>query len=113
MAKVANIKKGEKYDIYIGRPSKYGNIFSHLPHSRNTIYVPTREAAVQAYEDWLLGREYTDIKQDRRYWILEHLRQLKGKTLGCYCSPLPCHGDVLVKLVKKIEEQDETQEYHN
>jgi hypothetical protein len=23
---------------------------------------------------------------------------LRGKTLGCWCSPKPCHGDVLARL---------------
>lgn len=29
------------------------------------------------------------------------LRKLKKKTLGCWCKPLPCHGDVLVALVNR------------
>jgi hypothetical protein len=24
--------------------------------------------------------------------------ELKGKSLGCWCKPLPCHGDVLAEL---------------
>jgi hypothetical protein len=27
--------------------------------------------------------------------------ELKDKTLGCWCKPLPCHGDVLVELADK------------
>lgn len=26
------------------------------------------------------------------------LPELAGKTLGCWCAPRPCHGDVLVRL---------------
>lgn len=37
----------------------------------------------------------------RRYKISK-LHQLKGKALACWCSPGPCHGDVLVKLVKEF-----------
>lgn len=33
------------------------------------------------------------------------LSELKGKTLGCWCKPNPCHGDVLLTLLK--EEQDQ------
>ena len=25
-------------------------------------------------------------------------KELKGKRLGCWCKPLPCHGDVLAEL---------------
>jgi hypothetical protein len=27
---------------------------------------------------------------------VEKLAALKGKTLGCWCAPGPCHGEVLV-----------------
>ena len=32
---------------------------------------------------------------------------LVGKTLGCWCKPNPCHGDVLVKLVQEHLEMEE------
>lgn len=25
----------------------------------------------------------------------------QGKTLGCWCSPKKCHGDILVELIEK------------
>jgi predicted NAD-dependent protein-ADP-ribosyltransferase YbiA (DUF1768 family) len=28
------------------------------------------------------------------------IAKLKGKNLGCWCSPEPCHGDVLTELIK-------------
>ncbi|MDD2495745.1 MAG: DUF4326 domain-containing protein, partial [Tissierellia bacterium] len=33
--------------------------------------------------------------------LLTHLHELRGKTLGCYCKPLRCHGDFLAKLVNE------------
>jgi hypothetical protein len=27
--------------------------------------------------------------------------ELKGKTLGCWCKPLPCHGDLLAELADR------------
>jgi hypothetical protein len=27
------------------------------------------------------------------------IEPLRGKTLGCWCKPLPCHGDVIVELL--------------
>jgi len=27
--------------------------------------------------------------------------ELKGKTLGCWCKPYQCHGDVLAELADK------------
>ena len=31
------------------------------------------------------------------------LKELKGKNLGCWCTPEPCHGNVLQKLLKEYE----------
>ena len=28
--------------------------------------------------------------------------ELKGKTLGCFCKPKSCHGDVLVELANEL-----------
>jgi len=33
--------------------------------------------------------------------LLAALPELVGKRLGCYCKPLACHGDVLVRLLKE------------
>ena len=30
--------------------------------------------------------------------LMNSLKELEGKELGCWCSPNKCHGDVLVKL---------------
>jgi hypothetical protein len=36
-------------------------------------------------------------------WVIEYIEKLKGKDLICWCSPLRCHGDYLLKLVEKLE----------
>lgn len=28
------------------------------------------------------------------------IKEIKGKNLGCWCSPEPCHGDVLLRLIR-------------
>ena len=35
---------------------------------------------------------------------------LMGKTFGCWCKPSPCHGDVLVKLVKEYLEREDLED---
>lgn len=78
--------------VYIGRPSKYGNPFSHLKGTQATHKVATRTEAVQKYEEWILNNPE----------LLEQARiELKGKDLICWCSPAACHGDVLLKLVNE------------
>ena len=93
--RVVHCKK-ERFDIYIGRPSKYGNPFTHKPKTKAKFKVKTREEAIEAYEASL--RDYFEKYPDAVYDLL---KPLKGKVLGCWCKPLPCHGDVLLKLIKE------------
>ena len=79
----------ESYDVYIGRPSIFGNPF----------YIGrdgTRTEVLAKYRRWLAK---ADSPQAQR--IIEAIKsgQLDNKRLGCFCSPLPCHGDVLLDLV--------------
>jgi Domain of unknown function (DUF4326) len=30
--------------------------------------------------------------------LLKQIHGLKDKTQGCWCKPLPCHGDILAEL---------------
>jgi len=85
--------KRERYDVYIGRPSKWGNPFSHKQGTRAEFVVNSRQEAVTAYRKWI-------TEGDGRY-LLHHLHELTGKTLGCWCKPNACHGDVLVDLVRQ------------
>ncbi len=87
--------KEDTYDVYIGRGSKWGNPFSHLKNSSAKWKVSTREESIECYQKWVLTQPH----------LMGSLNELYGKTLGCYCkkknNPLPCHGDVLIKLVNK------------
>lgn len=89
-ALVVHCKKS-KHDVYIGRPSKWGNPFSHQSGTLAKYKVATRNEAVSKYREWLL-------KQPE---LMAELHELKGKTLGCWCAPQACHGDVLVELANK------------
>ena len=80
-AKVVNIES-EECDVFIGRPSKWGNPFKIGPANY------TREQALDMYKKWI-------VEQDD---LLEQINELKDKTLGCYCKPEDCHGDTLLKL---------------
>ena len=103
---VVNVDQ-KAYEIYIGRQAfslqHWGNPFSHrfAGKAQGLIRVASREAAIQAYREWLLGINYPGVDPARRKWILENLGILKGKVLGCFCKPLPCHGDVLIELLAK------------
>ena len=83
--RVVHCKK-EPYDVYIGRPSKWGNPFV-LGKDGN------REEVIEKYKAWI----------EAQPTLLEAARkELKGKTLGCWCSPRLCHGDVLIDIANDI-----------
>lgn len=89
---------------YIGRRDgheHFGNPFGFYAGTKATVMVSSRDESVQAYEDWLAGTRYNEVEPERWLWILKNLYKLRGKTLACYCAPLPCHGSVLVKLIEK------------
>lgn len=90
MTSVVNLKN-EKYDIFIGRPSKWGNPYSHLDDTRAEFKVATRDEAINKYREWIL-------KQPE---LMDALHELDGKVLGCYCRPKRCHGDILVELLSQ------------
>jgi len=69
------------YEVYIGRPGKWGNPF-------NIGKDGTREEVIEKYREWI----QTQPK------LLASLHELEGKILGCWCAPKACHGDVLSEL---------------
>jgi hypothetical protein len=73
--------KRDAYDVYIGRPSKWGNPFVIGNDG-------TREQVIETYRRWLFSQAA----------LMAALPELKGKTLGCWCAPHACHGDVLAEL---------------
>jgi hypothetical protein len=102
MTTVVNTKTSS-YDVYIGRSKTsamhYGNPFSHLSYGLASVRVATREMSITAFGDWLNGAGWKDVEPERRRWILDHMQELKGKRLGCFCKPLGCHGDILAALL--------------
>ena len=75
----------EPFDVYIGRPSKWGNPFIIGRDG-------DRYGVIAEYRQWIRTQPE----------LLAALPQLRGKVLGCYCAPLQCHGDVLKELVEEL-----------
>jgi hypothetical protein len=85
---VVNVKKSG-CDVYVGRPTKWGNPFSHQNNTTAQFLVATKEEAIRKFRTWLLGQPEL---------VEEAKRELRGKTLGCYCAPSECHADVLAEI---------------
>ena len=81
---IVNVRN-EKYDVYIGRPSKWGNPFVIGRHGN-------REEVIAKYRKYILNKPE----------LLAEVFELEGLTLGCYCAPLACHGDVLEEIIAEM-----------
>lgn len=73
--------------VYVGRPSKWGNPFSHLPGTLAQHRVGSRAEAVAAYRTYLLASP-----------LREQLHELAAHDLVCWCAPQACHAHILVEL---------------
>jgi hypothetical protein len=97
---VVNIKRlggvSLPFDVYIGRPmfrggwrlqgSKWANPYKiDLPGKPRD---GSREEVIAKYRQYVLERPD----------LMAALPELRGKVLGCWCLPLPCHGTVLAEL---------------
>lgn len=80
--------KRDPFDVYIGRPSKWGNPFSHKNGTLAEFKVGSRDEAVEAYREWV--KTQPDL--------LAVLGELRGKVLGCWCAPKRCHGHILAAM---------------
>ena len=85
--------KREEFDVYIGRGSRWGNPYSHKVGTLAEHVVGSRAEAIQKFEEYLLSNEL----------LMASLPELKGKILGCFCKPLSCHGDILIRYANEAK----------
>lgn len=84
---IINLHTGSEYDVYIGRGSAFGNLY--------IIGVDgNREECVEKYKSW-----FKEKLRSTRFKTA--VLKLKGKRLGCYCSPKSCHGDVIIEWLEE------------
>lgn len=78
--------------VYVGRPTKWGNPFSHQNGTLAKFKVKTREEAVAAYIDY--------INETEEGWAIADAArsELRDKDLVCWCAPKPCHADILLEI---------------
>jgi hypothetical protein len=70
--------------VYVGRPSVWGNPFIIGKDG-------AREEVIEKYRVWL----------PTQAGLMRNLKRLRGKDLICWCSPQPCHADVLLEFANR------------
>lgn len=87
---VVNVRGMDTFDLrhkritLIDRRSMFGNPFRIGPDG-------DREQVICLYQSWLQEKVRIDPA------FRKALLKLRGKKLGCWCAPQPCHGDVIVR----------------
>jgi hypothetical protein len=98
--KVVNLKHAP-FDVYIGRAGHgeaglFGNPIKKGGRCQECGDVhETGGATLPCFEKYFLRRVETDA--DFRQEVLA----LRGKTLGCFCAPRPCHGMLISTWIDK------------
>ncbi len=88
---VVHLKKAD-YDVRIDRQSRWGNPFKIGEDG-------DRDEVIRKYYEWVTRSDDWKAK-----WIRENVHRLRGKTLGCWCAPNPCHGHVLAGMAEVSRE---------
>ncbi|SNW63019.1 hypothetical protein ORPV_1115 [Orpheovirus IHUMI-LCC2] len=81
-------------DVYIGRRCNMGGW--NLPESKwaNPFKIGTdgtRDEVIQKYYNHIVSKPE----------LISSLHELRGKRLGCWCKPNPCHGDILLYILQQ------------
>lgn len=99
--RVVNVRADE-FDIYIGRAvnrakdprcrraSVWANPFKPGEEGR--------QACVDHYREYITERLASEPA------LRTELEGLRGKRLGCWCAPEPCHGEVLAELADALDD---------
>ena len=75
-------------NIYIGRQNDFNGIKGSKWNNPFKLATYGRSGCIDEFEKYLRKNKE----------LMSSLPELEGKTLGCWCAPEACHGDVLVKL---------------
>lgn len=74
----------------IDRDTKFGNPFRLKEDGGDY----TRKESVEEYREWFTNK----IQNDE--YFRRSVEDLRGKTLGCWCKPKDCHGDIILAYLR-------------
>lgn len=89
----------DDFDVYIGRPGKglagiFGSpIKMYRPCPECGLVHRTRGSTLACFRQYFVRR----CNMDPTFWAA--VWELRGKRIGCFCKPHPCHGDVIADIL--------------
>jgi hypothetical protein len=91
---LVNINTRQPYDVYIGRQFRNykASVFANpFKIGKNG----TRNEVLMKYRSWFCERlKDASFKAE--------VEKLRGKRLGCWCKPEPCHGDIVIEYLDNM-----------
>lgn len=92
---------------YIGREMRGSALYREStlanPFRPEGTSLRARQACIAQYAQWLGERFMPGTAQWRELaQIFTYACTERGIALGCWCAPLPCHGDVVVEAITKM-----------
>ena len=90
----------EDDNVYIGRPN---HVFFDEQINKDAIWGnPHHHDNTESGRIACCKKFKNDLLNDpNNTFLVNNLNELKGKTLGCWCPPGFCHGDIYVELLEK------------
>lgn len=94
----------EDNHFYIGPANVFklpdGQMFPSMP----SVFTSSFEIGKDGNREEVLAKYEEELRMKIMFephfrWML---MSLKGQTLGCFCKPAKCHGDVIFKLIKEF-----------
>lgn len=89
-------------NVYIGRSGvvfidkqRFPKISSNFANPFKIGKDGNRDEVIQKYETYIRN------KLKNNHILQQELIEMKGKKLGCWCAPDPCHGNVLIQLIEE------------
>jgi hypothetical protein len=94
--RLVNINSNVIYDVYIGRYPRAGFDYGNpIKRGERCFYCSQihrdKGSTIDCFREYFLQR--VNVDENYRKEILK----LKNKTLGCFCRPGYCHGDVYLE----------------
>lgn len=97
---VRDMRADDPNDVYIGRGVHRRGYHLDASPWANPIPIGSderrRDEVIEAFRAWVLTSPDAQAA-----WIREHISELRGKRLACWCAPRACHGDVLAELADR------------
>jgi hypothetical protein len=98
--RVVNLRK-EPFDVYIGRAGHGQDGYFGNPYAVNHTCGRCGEFHDKPLTTLFCFKAYFEERVATDPEFRARVLSLKGKTLGCFCKPKACHGDLIVEWLNK------------